>query len=412
MRRRVFLDRLARASTLAPFATWIWADTNEPVTPRPVSGFEFARTTDWLARWQRYILGTAKERRCDTDLGESVAWFTAPYLNGFYYGYRATRDVSWVYHLVDYADSWLKRGVKEPDGFIGWPTQGTGSELEQRFVTDSLLGEAVGLRPIVLMAKEIQQNEVLTAKLGSKAKGWLDLAEQVFEKWMARGCWREVKAGGLWVVPAFGIDRQTGKWTEGYERRNETGFSNPQNKENYIALWLLAMWDVLQKPVYKDHAEKWFRLLKSRLRTREDGKFYVWNYWDPAGPWDYLPNNDTVHWVGVHPSGGYYQMDAEGMVSAFEHGLVFTKEDIHKLIATNRDFMWNQELLGAKFQRIDGRLTDGQKTWGGCLWPALVPYDEALRKVFVANHDPGSFASVDLTPWFRARLAAGLPPQL
>jgi len=36
-----------------------------------------------------------------------------------------------------------------------------------------------------------------------------------------------VKEGGLWVVPAFGIDAKTGGWTDGYARRATDGFSNP-----------------------------------------------------------------------------------------------------------------------------------------------------------------------------------------
>jgi hypothetical protein len=411
MKRRLFLNQLARAAAFAPLARCAWGtDTNNLPGPSVAAGFEFLHTTDWLARWQKSILKEANTRYCDTELGETVAWLTAPFLNGFYYGYCATRDVSWVARLIDWADSWLKRGVKEPDGFIGWPKKGTGSAAEEAFLTDSMLGEATCLRPVVLMADKILKTPALKDKFGSRAQAWLGLAEQIFEKWVARGCWREVMDGGLWVAPEFAIDRQTGQWTSGYARRNVDGFSNPANKENYIALWLLAMWDATQKPIYKQHAEKWFRLMKSRMRTHGEGKYYTWNYWDPAGPWDYEPNRAPRHWIGVHRNGSYEQMDLEGIVAAFEHGLVFTKEELRRLIATNRDLMWNQQFVGAKFQRVDGRLDEaGQKSWAGCLWPALVPYDESLRKVFVVSHDPASWAGLDLTPWFRARLAEGFP---
>ena len=88
-----------------------------------------------------------------------------------------------------------------------------------------------------------------------------------------RGCWREVKAGGLWVVPPFGIDRQTGKWTEGYQQRNTDGFSLPANKQNFIALWLLAMYEATKKPLYQERAEHWWRVMKSRMRLQEEGKY-------------------------------------------------------------------------------------------------------------------------------------------
>ena len=187
----------------------------------------------------------------------------------------------------------------------------------------------------------------------------------------------------------------------GYARRKTDGFSHPDNKENNIARWLIAMYDVTKKPVYRERSEKWWQLMKSRLKLREGGKYFVWNYWEPAGPWDYKGDGSTKHWVGVHPNGGYYDIDVEGIVTAFEYGLVFTQEDIQRLIATNRDFMWNQRTQGAAFQRIDGGQPDPRwKNSPGVLWTALVPYDETLRKIFVANHDPGSWGGLATTPWF------------
>jgi hypothetical protein len=176
------------------------------------------------------------------------------------------------------------------------------------------------------------------------------------------------------------------------------GFSMPANKQNHIAQWLLAMHEVTGKAVYRERAEKWWQQMKLRLRQRE-GKYYVWNYWDPAGPWDYKSDGSTKHWVGVHPNGGYYAVDVEGMTAAFEQGLVFGQEEIDRLIATNRDFMWNKRIEGAKFQRIDGGASD--KRWegaAGVLWTALVRHDPTLRKVFEANHDPASWGGLSATP--------------
>jgi hypothetical protein len=362
---------------------------------------------DWLARWEKRILGGSRERYCDHEMGEELGWLMSPFLNGFYYGYKATGDVQWVERLVDWTEAWVKRGIKEPDGFVGWPKAGTGGIIETSFYTDSLLGEAMALRPVVVMAAEIQKNAALQKQFGSQANGYVALAEKTFEKWVARGSWREVKDGGVWVVPEFGIDKETGKWTTGYTRRHEEGFSNPDNKQNHIARWLVAMHDVTGKPVYREHAQKWWRVMKSRMHTRENGKYLVWNYWEPAGPWDFKPDGSTKHWVGVHPNGGYYQIDLEGIVTAFEHDLVFTRDDLNRLIATNRDFMWNQRVAGAEFRRIDGGESDPRwKEAPGVLWTALVPYDDTLRRIFLANHDPASWGGLIVTPWF---LSLGSP---
>ncbi|MEN6333586.1 MAG: hypothetical protein ABFE01_04950, partial [Phycisphaerales bacterium] len=176
---------------------------------------------------------------------------------------------------------------------------------------------------------------------------------------------------------------------------------------NHVAQWLVAMHETTGKPVYRERAEKWFRLMRSRMKTREDGKYFVWNYWDPAGPWDYKPDDSPKHWIGVHPNGGYYAIDVEAIVAAFEHGLVFTKADVDRLIATNRDFMWNQQVVGARFRRIDGgEPAPRWKDSPGVLWTALVPYDDTLRKVFIANHDPSDWGGLSTTPWYLAREAS------
>ena len=74
---------------------------------------------DWLARWSTSIVGDSRNRYCDKEMGEEVGWLISPFLSGFYYGYLATHDSAWIDRLTDWTDSWLKRGVKEPDGFVG-----------------------------------------------------------------------------------------------------------------------------------------------------------------------------------------------------------------------------------------------------------------------------------------------------
>jgi hypothetical protein len=366
-----------------------------------------ALAKDWLARWEKNIIDDARNRYCDKEMGEEIGWLVSPFLNGFTYGYLATGDRKWIDLLVDWSDAVVKRGVKEPDGYIGWPkAAGASTRAVKDFDTDNELGEAMMLRPMVLMAGEIRKTPALKDQYGRKAEEYIKLSEQIFEKWDKRGAWREVKEGGVWVVPPFGLDPKTGKWTEGYDQRNTDGFTLPANKQNLVASWLIALDDVTKKPIYRERAEKWWRVMKSRMRPSKDGKYFVWNYWDPGGPWDRNPDGSLKHWVGVHPNGGYYAIDVEGIVTAYEHGLTFTKEDIDRLIATNRDFMWNKQVPGAKFQRIDGGEPDNR--WAktpGVLWTALTPYDPTLRKVFEANHAPAGWGGLSSTPQHLARFA-------
>ncbi len=363
---------------------------------------------DWLDAWAPYLIRSAERRYCDTETGEEIGWLMAPFLNGFCYGYLATGETAWLDRLVDWADAWIARGVTEPDGYLGWPKEnGASTGAVTVAFTDNLLGEAMGLEPLVRAARAILADEALAERYGAKAREWLALAERTFDKWTDRGCWREVGDGGVWVVPTFGLDR-AGGWDGPYDQRGVDGFTLPANKQNHVARWLLELWDATGKPVYRERAERWFITFRSRLRER-DG-YLVWNYWDPAGPWDYRPDGTTKHWVGVHPNGGYYSIDIAGIVAAFEHGLVFDQAMIDRLIATNRDFMWNQQLEGARFQRIDGGEPD--ERWAnspGVLWSALTPYDETLLAIFVAHHSPASWGGLAGTPQLVARQRGRLP---
>jgi hypothetical protein len=399
MIRRTFLRQIALgtvAVTSAPMGGF--GDERQPGLATEADA---ALRREWLARWQSNILGESRNRYCDKETGEELGWLVSPCLNGFYYGYLATRDAKWLERLIDWTDSCLKRAVTEPDGFPGWPKGDGGGGMSREYRADSLLGEAMLLRPVVLAAAEIRKSPALRAQWGEKVDGYLKFAERIFDKWDSRDCWRLVEHGGLWIVPAFGIDLRTGKWSAGYQQRKTAGFSNPDNKENHIARWLLAMNDVTGRPVYRERANMWFGLMKSRMKLRDDGKYFVWNYWEPAGPWDYRPDGSPKHWVGVHPNGGYYAIDVQAIVAAFEHGLVFDRADIDRLIATNRDFMWNQQVSAAKFQRIDGGAPDPRwRNSPGVLWTALVPYDPTLRRIFLANHRPDSWGGLSVTPWF------------
>ena len=281
---------------------------------------------------------------------------------------------------------------------------GVSNDAEEEYHTDNELGEAMALTPMVKMACEILKTPALKEQYGAKAREYIRFSERQFEKWNARGAWREIQDGGVWVVPVFRILRETTQW--GYDPKGNAGFTLPNNMQNLIGQWVLAMYDATHKPIYREYAEKWWRVMKSRMRLRDDGKYFVWNYWDPAGPWDHKPDGSLKLWEGVHPNGGYYAVDVGGIVAAYEHGLVFAKADLDRLIATNRDFMWNHEVKNAKFQRIDGEKPDpSYAATPGVLWSALAPYDPTLRKIFEANHNPSDWGGLGSTPEWLARFA-------
>ena len=350
---------------------------------QPLVKMDDAKFTDWLSRWQKNISGQLRQNYCSKDMGEDMGWLMLPLLKGFYYGYLATGNEQWPALLADCTDSWIKRAIAEPDGYLGWPKVGAaGYNIDHldEFYADSLLGEAMVLRYVVLMSGDILATPSLEEKFGAKAKTYVALAERVFEKWDKRGAWRDTAGGGAVTVELpFGIDRKTAAWTDGYQDRYSTsvGFSHQDNKANLIACWLIAMFDVTRKPIYKERAEKWFRVMKSRMKLTDDGTFQIWNYWEPAGDWDYrVPSLHLwpKHWIGVHPKAGYYDIDVDGIVTAYEHGLVFDQNDISHLVKT-----------AVADQRY---------------WTALVPYNNTIQKEFEDHNDPDSWGGLSATPWY------------
>src|SRR5208282_1766457 len=114
----------------------------------------------------------------------------------------------------------------------------------------------------------------------------------------------------------------------------------------------------------------------SRLKLKHDGTYENWNFWEPAGAWDYKSNGQPKHWIGVHPNAAYYDIDVEGIVAAYEHGLVFNKDDINRLIAT--------------------AFTEKQ------YWTALVPFDDTIQQQFEDTLDPSSWDGFSKAPWYLA----------
>ena len=118
--RREFF-RWVAASILSPAACSLAGGAIAALGGRRAQAASPDLRKDWLARWEKNILQDARNRYCDREMGEEIGWLVSPFLNGFYYGYLATHDGKWVDLLVDWTDAWISRGVKEPDGYIGWP---------------------------------------------------------------------------------------------------------------------------------------------------------------------------------------------------------------------------------------------------------------------------------------------------
>src|SRR5271169_1979714 len=109
MKRRSFLKQAAFAAAgMASLSNRaLAAAANGESTGNTPVPLDAALAKDWLARWEKNILGDSRNRYCDRELGEEIGWLVSPFLNGFYSGYRVTHDPKWVGYLADWADAWI-----------------------------------------------------------------------------------------------------------------------------------------------------------------------------------------------------------------------------------------------------------------------------------------------------------------
>ena len=132
------------------------------------------------------------------------------------------------------------------------------------------------------------------------------------------------------------------------------------------------MRDVTHKAIYLEHAEKWERVQRSRMKLRDDGKYFVWDYWDPAG-------RGATRRMALSSTGWACTRTADttgGMSQGSwrrTSGLVFTKEDIARLIATNGTSCGTSKSRAQSSSGLDGEKPDPR--WAnerpGVLWTAL-----------------------------------------
>jgi len=95
------------------------------------------------------------------------------------------------------------------------------------------------------------------------------------------------------------VDLQAGRFTDGYDQRFTDGFTNPNNKENLTALWLIALHKHGQT-VYRERAEKWCgdEVADEAARRRPVLRLELLGTRRALG---LQAGRLAKHWIGVHP---------------------------------------------------------------------------------------------------------------
>jgi hypothetical protein len=168
------------------------------------------------------------------------------------------------------------------------------------------------------------------------------------------------------------------------------GGSVPYNKIHALFEALDLGYRITGDAWYKTRMEKCCKFF--RKHWREDDKHVEWNYRDHAFAGDYksgvLGKGETLTGAFVHPKGGYYQLDVEGIVRAWDLGVFYPKSDIEKLIKTNLEFMFMGDEKNPKFKKIDGTIDpSGKYNYIGRLFPALAHFSQKTRDLWKTQID-------------------------
>lgn len=319
--------------------------------------------------------------------GEGWAWHANWHLPYFVRAYRAWQDTAWLDAGVKYYDYLVSRLQRGPDGYMGW----IGPYIyDNTQWADVHVGDAILSNGLLSFAELVLANVELRATYGEKARCYVSLIEEhLFEKWDERGTWYEHgQFGGYFSWNKYLNPGDLSEWHQRDHIRN-SNLSLPFNKNNQMGAAALRLYRITGNTSYRDKAMKIFATLKSRLQLH--GDTYVWNYWEPLVPWDIsVEAHSTRHWVNVHPTRNYQAGEVALMVEAYHSGIVFTDEDVRRLVRTNLNVMWNQDLHEPRFRNSNAGIWPGNlpaSNTTGTLWTALAYFDQTIRDLMRFGSD-------------------------
>lgn len=347
--------------------------------------------------------------------GDAWTWHARFPMHNFIDAYLATRDTAWLDAAVQYFDSCLKLLATGPDGLKGWlgPAYRMPGRLGEYPVQDILL-----LEPMTRFAALVTKDEpALAEKYGKVAGLYVELTETLaFQKWEKRGIWHESGPYGAFTHwPWTFTEEAPGRWQA--PPPDVSDFTLPVNMQAYWGVAALRLYRITGRDLWRDKAERIFRLAKSRLNLYDD--HYAWNYWEPFGLWDLKPGNlqEFSSWINTHPYVNYQAGEVTAFVEAYHHGLVFDEQDMRRLVRTNLHVMWNGKLDDPQWNNSDagvqkaalGEIRRGTPKpdgkFAGALWTALVPFDATARALYEKQLAPGSIEYA-----YYHRVTARTPP--
>jgi hypothetical protein len=284
--------------------------------------------------------------------GEGFCWHASAEMRNFVDYYKLTKNTEWLDEGVRYFDWLVNRMLTDPDGYKGWIGL---YDYDHRYWTDALVGDALLLSGMLEFSVLVKENKDLHSKYLAKADEYVKLAEKDFyEKWDHKGCWYDDYPFGSYMFPVKYLKPDNLKEWQNVPKISNAGISLPFNMQADGAELLLLMYQYTGNKKYWDRAQAIYFTAKNNFQYFDN--HYCWNYWTPLTPMDVnLDRKTTRQWVGVHEWRSGYQAGEVGkIVFAFQHGIVFDKQDIQRILNTNLKVMWNGDKVNPKFINSNG----------------------------------------------------------
>jgi hypothetical protein len=323
-------------------------------------------------------------RLLQNGLGEDFCWNGAYYLKGFVAAYRAWRDRSWLDFGVKYYDFLASKMQTGPDGYRGWIGP---YEYDHSVWCDVHVGDAIMLDGMLDFAELVLQDDGLRKTYGDAARRYVEIARRdLFEKWDKRGTWHQDGPFGAyrsWNVYADPGDLHSWRVRE---QITESRLVLPFNKQDDVASVAMKLYRITGDRQYFRRAAAIFAYQKRRFQYFDE--HYVWNYWEPFGPEDVdLAARKPRHWINVHPNRPYQAGEVDRIVEAYHTGVIFTAEDMRRILNTNLRVMWNGDLAAPLFRNSNATLAGAPAaSTAGAVWGALADFSPAIRDILKAQY--------------------------
>jgi hypothetical protein len=256
-------------------------------------------------RFDRVII--TAERLPATRQGGEIAWGESYQLSALVEMLDATRDPKYADLIVKLSE-WIANSRDDRQGWrdafrdqvvTAWSS--TNYSQGKRYVWAVHTGMIVA--PMARFAAVVRDDAVLKENWREGADRLLKIAEE--------------------AVAVHDDDYREGPGAnEGYLHSRYLKKHLPLNMQNALARAWLAIDDAAGNSKYRERVTRLARFLKHRLRPMDDGS-YVWAYWPPHdGTGDSF--EDISHAA----------INVDFMVQCYEHGIVFTREDMQRLEKT------------------------------------------------------------------------------